>query len=74
MSKKNRGFIGNKTASEPCREPKKQIKERLKQAKKDLETLSDILYRVEMDYAARNQAIGSQYMEVRRLKEQLRNY
>lgn len=78
MSKKNKAVKStieyDSPCCEPCRESKKTIKKRLKVAKDKLENVTDMLETLDMNYDSKQQAIGSLYMNVRRLQRELRNY
>jgi len=77
MGKKNKKTQAKTIAYDaPCEciEDKKSVKKRYKSAKKQLEDTTDLLERVDMSYDSKQQAIGSMYMNVRRIKRQLKNY
>lgn len=59
---------------EPCRESKKTLKVRLKEAEKKLESGSELLESIGMNYEQKLQAIGALYMDVFHIKRQLEYY
>lgn len=75
-SVKIKKFKGGITAMDSCEcvENKKDVKKRLKEAKKRLETGFDLVQYLEISYEAKNQIIGSLYTNVRRIELQLERY
>jgi hypothetical protein len=63
-----------KLCGEPCIESKKNVKARLKKAKKNLKYLVEGLWSVDIDYKSRYEAIGAAYMDVARIENQLSSY
>ena len=59
---------------ESCVEPKKNVKARLKKAKKNLRYLVEGLWSIDIDYKSRHEAIGASYMDIVRLEKQLSSY
>jgi len=57
-----------------CTEDIKNVKRRLSEAKENLRSGAELLNSVDMNYEARLQAIGSLYMNVHRIKQQLSHY
>ena len=64
----------NAKMSEPCRETKKHVKDRLKRTKLVLKDFISVSEYIDMDYKEKNNVIGSLYMDMHRAKQALKEY
>ena len=57
-----------------CREPKKQLKQRIKAEETKLEDFINLVEHMDINYEMRQMAVGSLYLNIVGMKKRLKDY